>query len=105
MGRAFLAGLLGGGAIAAYRAYQKGRELSGRGKALAQNLAEGGADLESYLVAQGSSIESELTQLAQEEATRVARASADQYMSDIYGLTPQRIERIGVIGAALKDRL
>jgi hypothetical protein len=56
-------------------------------------------------MAQGSSIESELTQLAQEEATRVARASADQYMSDIYGLTPQRIERIGVIGAALKDRL
>jgi hypothetical protein len=101
MTRAFLAGLLGGGVLAAYLAYQKGRELGGRGKALAQNLAEGGSDLESYLVAQGGAIESELTQLAQEEATRAARTAADQYMSQVYGLTPERIRRLGILGAAL----
>lgn len=102
MRAAFLAGFIGGGLVAGFLIYQKGRELSGRGKALAQNLAEGGADLESYLLTQGSDLAADLERLALEESTRVARVSADQYMSDVYGLTPERMARIGVLGTALE---
>ena len=101
MRAAFFAGLGAGIVIAGYLAYFKGQELSGRGKAIAQNLADGGSNLETYLVAQGTSLQRELQTLAKEEATLVAQTSAEQYMGDIYGLTPQRITRIGVIGAAL----
>lgn len=104
MRKAFLAGLLGGAAISAYLAFYKGRELAGRGKALAQSLAEGGTDLENYLASQGTDLATELERIAQVEVTNSAKQTAENYMSTVYGLTPGRIERIGVIGAALKDR-
>ena len=90
-GAIFVAGLIAGGTLAAVFAVNKGRELTGRGNALAQNLAEGGADLESYLVSRGTAIGAEMERIANDEVTRLARESADRYMAEIYGLTPERI--------------
>ncbi len=100
-GAVFIAGFVAGGLIAGVLASNKARELTGRGKALAQNLAEGGADLESYLVSQGTAIGGQMERLAQDEVTRVARSTADRYMAQVYGLTPQRIESMTRLGAAL----
>ncbi len=100
-GAIFIAGLIAGGALAAVLMVNKGRELTGRGNALAQNLAEGGADLESYLMSRGTAIGAEMESMAADEVTRVARESADRYMATVYGLTPERILAIGRLGTAL----
>jgi hypothetical protein len=99
---AFIAGLVGGGFVTGFLAFQKGRELAGRGKALAQSLADGGSDLEAYLASQGTSLAAELERIAREEVTRSATQTAEEYMGTVYGLTPERIARIGALGSAFE---
>lgn len=47
------------------------------------------------LDAQGGAIEAGLSQLGSSYAEQVAKRTADQYMADVYGLTPERIANIG----------
>lgn len=51
--------------------------------------------------ARGSAIEAGLAQLGETYAQEVARQSAEAYMRDTYGITPDRIEGISRLATAL----
>ncbi len=60
---------------------------------LAGGLVAGYFMLQRYdaLKRRGAAIEAGLSQLGDEYANEVARQAADQYMADVYGLTPERM--------------
>ena len=91
---ALAGGALIGGVVAGFWAARKARQLEQRGNVLAAALERDGAEVEAFLMTQGAELEEALQTLGQAEATRVARVAADQYMSDVYGITPERIAAV-----------
>jgi hypothetical protein len=53
------------------------------------------------LARQGGVVAAGVQRTAQREVERVAKLTADQYMGDVYGLTPARIREIGAYASAL----
>lgn len=100
--RSFTIGaLLGGGIVGAYVWSQKDA-WARRGARLAASLEAEGREMQTYMEVKGRGVERELTQLAIAEAERVSRATAEQYMGTTYGLTPERIRRIGILAQAFE---
>lgn len=50
----------------------------------------------------GGAIEEGLAQLGARYAEEVAKRSADAYMADVYGLTPERIAAVGRLAERLR---
>lgn len=84
-----LGGLAGGGLVVGGLAIHKSVTLQRRGEQLAAVLQGGGAAFETYMLAQGGLIETELEQLGRQEAERVAQIAGTQYLQDRYGLSPR----------------
>jgi hypothetical protein len=95
------AGFVIGGIAAAAFGMTKGQELTLQGRRLATSLGRQGAELETYLASQGTRLSAELERLAQAEAERSARQSADDYMARVFGLTPERIAGISRLSSAI----
>lgn len=79
---AFWTGLAFGTGIVAFLLFDKANDLARRGGAISAGLQA----------------------VARKEVERVAKESADQYMADVYGLTPRRIEEIGRIAQSFEAR-
>lgn len=59
-------------------------------------------DKANELTRRGGAIASGVEGMAQKEVERVAKRTADQYMGEVYGLTPARIREIGAYASALQ---
>lgn len=62
-------------------------------------------DKANKLAARGGAIQAGVEGLARKEVERVAKLAADDYMGQVYGLTPRRIAEIGQIAEAVQARL
>lgn len=94
---ALAAGLIAGGITAGVLAYFEGKDLASRGTLLAASLQDRGDALRTYFYAQQSTIQAELTSHAQTLATQVARSTAEEYIGTTYGLTADRIRKLGAL--------
>jgi len=97
MSAPLIAGVLSGGVVVGYLAWRKGKVLETRGTQLQVALASQGAHLESYMASRGSQLARELQAMARTETEARVRATATQYLSTEYGLTPERIASIQVL--------
>lgn len=94
-----LTGLLVGGSVAAAILLARGKVLAQRGAMLEASLLEGGDDLRTYYLAQRGEIETRIVQIARQTGEPVARQAAAQYLTEVYGLTPERIVRLQALAA------
>jgi hypothetical protein len=94
---ASIAGLVVGGGVAGVMLAAKGRDLAARGTLLQASLVAGGDDARTYFLAERAEVEAQITLLARQTGEPIARLAAERYVSDVYGLTPDRIRRLQLL--------
>jgi hypothetical protein len=75
-------------------ASKKKAQFEASGEALAVTFRARGGAAQAWLAQQGAQLEEKIGLMAQREAETLARGTATQYLSQVYGLTPSRITRL-----------
>lgn len=95
--KAFLYGLLAGGAVAGVWALRDRRRWETEGAALQAALVRDGGAMEAALRLEGGDLEMALRDSATTYAETVARRTADDVLATQYGLTAARIQRLQIL--------
>jgi hypothetical protein len=93
---AAVGGALAAGGIYGFLLWRKKQQL----EAMITTVASG-TSTSSALAQEAAAVRNRIKAHAEAEASRVARESAERYMGEIYGLTPQRIASIGALASRL----
>lgn len=94
MWKAAVGGLVGGGLVLGVLVYGKVTEIK-QMTANAEAAAAGDAAARSALARQAAGIPARLGAYAEAETLKVVDQTAKQYLADVYGLTPERMARLG----------
>lgn len=97
---ALLGGLLGSGVALFFLAGKKVSDLEARAKAI--ETGRGATSMDALVLSRrAQQLETDLRHEVERQIAASASATADQYMADVYGLTPQRIASISALARRL----
>jgi hypothetical protein len=92
---AAIGGAVTAGGIYGFLLWRKKKEL----EAMITGVTAGAGD--SALAREAAAVRARITARARDEATALARVSAERYMGEVYGLTAERISSIGLLANRL----
>ena len=99
---AALGGLLGAGAVLAWRGSTTMKALTSRGAVLEASLGAQGSDIAAYLAQQGGTVEAELARVARAHADLVARKTAREVLAVKYHLEPEQFRQMASLAQRVR---